>query len=146
MAGAAAAGADGAVAMARRAARAAGAAAAPAAVGAVPARRVHTNSRYQAPIARPVARAARALRRRARAREAQPPAPRNVNISIRIFSPGDDGDVTQVADAAERAADTVLPLAREGGARFRAPLEVSALGHRAAGGTASGAGGAGPIP
>ena len=115
---AAAAATSGAVATARRAARAAGAAAAPPAVRAVPARPVHTNSRYQAPVARPVARAARALRRPAGAREAEPAAPRNVNISIRIFSPGDDGDVTQVADAAERAAEVVLPLAREGGARF----------------------------
>ena len=111
------------VATAARAARAAGAAAAPVAAATPPARPVHTNSRYQSgtpPPAASAVRALRALRRTARARGAEPPAPANVNISIRIFSPGDDGAVRQVAGGAGRAPQAALRLAREGGARFSA--------------------------
>jgi hypothetical protein len=114
------------VATAARAARAAGAVAAPVAAATPPARTVHTNSRYQSgtpPPAASAARALRALRRTARARGVEPPAPANVNISIRIFSPGDDGAVRQVAGGAGRAAQAALRLAREGGARFSAAAD-----------------------
>jgi hypothetical protein len=114
------------VASAARAAQVAGAAAAPAAATTRRARPVHTNSRYQSgtpPPATTAGRALRALRRAARARGVEPPAPANVNISIRIFSPGDDGAVRQVAGGAGRAAEAALSLAREGGARFPAAAD-----------------------
>ena len=114
------------VASAARAARVAGAAAAPAAATTRRARPVHTNSRYQSgtpPPAASAGRALRALRRAASARGVDPPAPANVNISIRIFSPGEDGAVRQVAGGAGRAAEAALLLAREGGARFPAAAD-----------------------